>query len=79
MLLIQTSLQEIAHDKQLLLFPNFAISSNVKLSSTNSFTLEESKICCLVMGKDSSSCDERLMMGTFVNPFPKDKFYTLSN
>ena len=28
--------------------------SNLKLSSANSFSLEESKICHLVMGKDSS-------------------------
>ena len=50
---------EIAHNEQFLLFStvfstrldNFLpFSSNLKLSSANSFSLEESKICCLVMG-----------------------------
>ena len=50
---------EIAHNEQFLLFPqcflcldNFLpFSSNLKLSSANSFSLEESKICHLVMGQ----------------------------
>ena len=49
---------EIAHYEQFLLFPVFSthldsfllFSSNLKLSSANSFSLEESKICHLVMG-----------------------------
>ena len=50
---------EIALNEQFLLFPtvfstrsdNFlSFSSNVKLSSANSFSLEEFKICRLVMG-----------------------------
>ena len=49
---------EIAHNEQFLLFPVFStclgnflsFSSNLKLSSANSFSLEESKICRLVMG-----------------------------
>ena len=49
---------EIAHNEQFLLFPQcflpiwitLSFSSNLKLSSANSFSLEESKICCLVMG-----------------------------
>ena len=50
---------EIAHNEQFLLFPpvfstrldNFLpFSSNLKLTSANSFSLEESKICRLVMG-----------------------------
>ena len=50
---------EIARNDQFLLFPqcfllvldNFLpFWSNSKLSSANSFSLEESKICCLVMG-----------------------------
>ena len=50
---------EIARNEQFLLFPtvfstrldNFLpFSSNLKLSSANSFSLEESKICHLVMG-----------------------------
>ena len=49
---------EIARNKQFLLFPVFSthldnflpFSSNLKLSSANSFSLEESKICCLVIG-----------------------------
>ena len=49
---------EIAHNKQFLLFSVFSnrldnflpFSSNLKLSSTNTFSLEESKICHLVMG-----------------------------
>ena len=51
---------EIARNEQFLLFsqcflPVFdtflPLSSNLKLSSANSFSLEESKICRLVMGK----------------------------
>ena len=51
---------EIARNEQFLLFPqcflpiwnNFLpFSSNLKLSSANSFSLEESKICRLVMGQ----------------------------
>ena len=50
---------EIARNEQFLLFPqcflpvwiNFLpFSSNLKLSSANSFSLEESKICRLVIG-----------------------------
>ena len=50
---------EIARNEQFLLFPqvfstrldNFLpFSSNLKLSSANSFGFEESKICRLVMG-----------------------------
>ena len=50
---------EIARNEQFSLFPqcfynhldNFrAFSSNLKLSSANSFSLEDSKICHLVMG-----------------------------
>ena len=50
---------EIARNEQFLLFStvfstclnNFlSLSSNLKLSSANFFCLEESKICCLVMG-----------------------------
>ena len=49
---------EIAHNEQFLLFPVFSthlnnflpFSSNLKFSSANSFSLEESKICRLVMG-----------------------------
>ena len=50
---------EIARNKQFLLFPqcflaileNFpSFSSNLKLSSANSFNMEESKICCLGKG-----------------------------
>ena len=49
---------EIAHYEQFLLFPVFSthldsfllFSSNLKSSSANSFSLEESKICHLVMG-----------------------------
>ena len=50
---------EIARNEQFLLFPtvfstpldNFLpFSSNLKLSSANYFSLEESKICHLVMG-----------------------------
>ena len=49
---------EIARKEQFLLFPVFStrfdnflpFSSNLKLSSANSFGLEESKICRLVMG-----------------------------
>ena len=50
---------EISRNEQFLLFPavfstrldNFLpFSSNLKLSSANSFSLEESKICRLVMG-----------------------------
>ena len=49
---------EIARNKQFLLFPQcfvpilktICISLNLKLSSANSFSLEESKTCCL--GKD---------------------------
>ena len=49
---------EIARNEQFLLFPVFStcldnflpFSSNLKLSSANSFSLEESKICRLVMG-----------------------------
>ena len=48
---------EIARNEQFLLFPVYSIcldnflpfSSNVRLSSANSFSLEESKICRLVM------------------------------
>ena len=52
---------EIARDEQFLLFPtvfstlfeNFPpFSSNLKLSSANSFCLEESKICCFKGLKD---------------------------
>ena len=51
---------EIAHNEQFLLFPVFStrldnflpFSSNLKMSSANSFILEESKICRLVMGYD---------------------------
>ena len=51
---------EIARKKQFLLFPVFStrldnflpFSSNFKLSSTNSFSLEESKICQLLMDYD---------------------------
>ena len=46
---------EIARNEQLLHFPVFStplknflpFSSNLKLLSANSFSLEESKICCL--------------------------------
>ena len=50
---------EIARNEQFLLFPQcflpvwitfFPFSSNLKLSSANSFSLEESKICHLVLG-----------------------------
>ena len=49
---------EIARNEQFLLYPVFStcldnflpFSLNLKLSSANSFSLEESKICCLVMG-----------------------------
>ena len=49
---------EIARNEQFLLFPVFSTHldnfrpflSNLKLSSANSFSLEESKICRLVMG-----------------------------
>ena len=50
---------EIARNEQFLLFPQcfFALlynfppfSSNLKLSSSNSFSLEETKICCLGKG-----------------------------
>ena len=49
---------EIARNEQFLLFQVFStcldnflpFSSNLKLSSANSFSLEESKICRLVMG-----------------------------
>ena len=49
---------EIARNKQFLLFPVLStgldsflpFSLNLKLSSANSFSLEESKICHLVMG-----------------------------
>ena len=50
---------EIAHNEQFLLFPQcflpvwinlLPFSSKVKLSSANSFSLEESKICRLVIG-----------------------------
>ena len=50
---------EIAHNEQFLLFPqvfstlleNFLpFSSNLKLFSASSFSLEESKICCLGKG-----------------------------
>ena len=49
----------IAHNEQFLLFPQcflpvwitfFPFSSNLNLWSANSFSLEESKICRLVMG-----------------------------
>ena len=47
---------EIAHNKQFLLFPVFSthfenfVPSNIKLSSANSFSLEEFKICHLGKG-----------------------------
>ena len=50
---------EIARNEQFLLFPTvfstrldnlLLFSSNLKLLSANSFSLEESKICHLVMG-----------------------------
>ena len=49
---------EIAHYEQFLLFAVFStclesflpFSTNLKLSSANSLSLEESKICCLVKG-----------------------------
>ena len=50
---------EIAHEEQFLLFPTVffypfgelsAISSNLKFSTATSFSLEESKICCLGNG-----------------------------
>ena len=50
---------EIARNEQFLLFPQCFLPvwitfclflSNLKLSSANSFSLEESKICRLVMG-----------------------------
>ena len=50
---------EIARNEQFLLFPQCVLpvwiafmpfSSNLKLSSANSFSLKESKICRLVMG-----------------------------
>ena len=49
---------EIAHNEQFLLFPVFSnhlenflpFSSNLKLSSANPFSLEDSKICCLGKG-----------------------------
>ena len=49
---------EIARNEQFLFFPVFStcldnflpFSSNLKLLSANSFSLEESKICHLVMG-----------------------------
>ena len=49
---------EIAHNEQFLLSPVFStrldkflpFSSNLKLSSANSFSLEKSKFCRLVMG-----------------------------
>ena len=50
---------EIARNDQFLLFPQCSLSfwitfchfsSNLTLSSANSFSLEESEICCLVMG-----------------------------
>ena len=49
---------EIGHHKQFLLFPSFStrfenflpFSSNSKLLSANSFTLEESKFSCLGKG-----------------------------
>ena len=49
---------EIAHNEQFLLYPVFSthletflpFSSNSKLSSANSFSLEASKICCLGKG-----------------------------
>ena len=56
----QFILFRIAHTAQFLLFPQFfylsgelyAISSNSKLSSANSFSLEESKIYRLGKGQD---------------------------
>ena len=63
---------EIAPNEQFLLFPVFStcldnclpFSSNLKLSSANSFSLEESKICRLVMGQLNfmSIC----MVGVFI-------------
>ena len=50
---------EIAHNEQLLFYPqcfvpvleNFLVFlSNSKLSSVDCFNLDQSKICCLVMG-----------------------------
>ena len=49
---------EIAHNEKFLFFQVFStcldnylpFSSKLKLLSANSFSLEESKICCLVMG-----------------------------
>ena len=50
---------EIAHNEQFLLYPqcfliyleNFRLFSlNLRLSSADCFNLDQSKICCLVMG-----------------------------
>ena len=52
---------EIAHNEQFLHFPQcifthlegfLQFSSYLKLSSTNSFSLEETKVCCLGKGKE---------------------------
>ena len=67
---------EIARNEQFLLFPqcfstrldNFLpFSSNLKLSSANSFSLEESKICRLIMG--STCCN------ISINPFQNKPRY----
>ena len=64
---------EIARNEQFLLFPVFStrldnllpFSSNLKLSSANSLSLEESKICHLVMGEllvyNSKTCASEIL------------------
>ena len=70
---------EFAGNEQFLLFPqcffthldNFRpFSSNLKLSSAHSFSLEESKICCLVM--DYISCNGIILVHE-LNSLPNNK------
>ena len=51
-------------------------SSNLKLSSANSFSLEESKICCLVMGSAAETDKEPNLLAHIrlhFNLLPDDK------
>ena len=71
---------EIARNEQFYLFPqcflpglnNFPpFSSNLKLSSANSFSLEESKICHLVMGKDTQTEIKQ----PIINSLPNNQYF----
>ena len=66
---------EIAHEEQFLLLPKcflpfwrtLPFSSNLKLSSANSLSLEESKICCLgkglnIVGKGEKTGNQHILL-----------------